>query len=147
MIRKATIDDVENLCRGAESFYNEKLKAKSLTFDKLSSEKYFKWIIEYPESLVLIADNGKFQGAIGGVITPWILDFNLKIMTEMFWFVFPEHRGRIGIKLIKDFEAESKAVGANRILMVGLETINDAVSSLYIRRGYAHLEHHFIKEL
>ena len=146
-IRKATLHDIDNLYFGAWCFHKEKLSQKTLHFDRKSVYQYFKWLIENPLALVLVANNGSFCGSIGGIITPWVLDFNIKIMTEMFWYVLPKQRGSAGLRLIKEFETMSHDMGANRILMVGLEELNKPISKYYTKHGYKHLEHHFIKEI
>ncbi|WP_429925033.1 N-acetyltransferase family protein [Agrobacterium vitis] len=67
------------------------------------------------------------------------------VAKETVWFIAPEARGRSGLIMLDAYEAWAKSIGCVSIGMAALTT-ND-VSSLYVRRGYAPAETHFIKPL
>ena len=149
MIRKATIKDVEGIIILGEKFYNEAefhkkgLGLKSDTFGTLVTQ-----LLELPVALILVAEkNNKIVGTIGGVISPWLLDTDQKILQELWWYVDEEHRG-IGHRLILKFEEEGIKLGANFLLMVTLDSQHEnKLINYYIKMGYEHLEHHFIKKV
>ena len=95
-------------------------------------------------SLFYIMEEGK--GMILGAITPYMFNPSRIISTEIGWYVLPEHRNsRVGLKLIKQFEDESVARGADLLLMATLDA-ND-ISEYYIKKGYNAQEKFFYKEI
>jgi len=147
MIREATLDDINGIYQCAIAFHSELLKQKGMPFNNSTAKKYISWMIEYPQSLFLVAKNHSVIGCIGGVLNPWLLDENVILMTEMIWYVLRKDRGSIGIRLIKAFEKKAQEMGATKIIMISLGETDDPISLFYKRKGYHHLEHHFIKDL
>lgn len=93
-----------------------------------------------------IQKDGVWVAAIGGVVFPDINDGDM-ILTECFWFAFPEARGH-ALRLVKDFEEQGRFMGAKRAIMVHLHSINaEVLSKVYQRMGYQPLEMHYIKDL
>ena len=87
-----------------------------------------------------------------GVLAAMLVDdcFNGDtIANEHFWYVDPEHRrGSHGIKLFKKFIAWSEEVGAKRISMVHLASLNaEKLGKLYERMDFVPLEIHYIKKV
>ncbi len=94
------------------------------------------------QSLIVYGD--KPQGMIAGIIYEHY--FNTEVISqELFWWVDPESRGGVGLKLLSAFENWSKDNGAEKIMMISLEA-ND-VSKVYKKRGYAPLEHTFVRSI
>lgn len=59
-----------------------------------------------PPHLLLIAetDDGTRVGFTGGLFSGHLLNPNIRILAEVFWWVVPEHRGgRAGLKLLEAF--------------------------------------------
>lgn len=85
-------------------------------------------------------------GVLAGFIAPQFMTGAL-IAQEMFWYVLPEHRGSIsGVRMFHEFEkwaTERKAYG---IIMASLAA-NPSVEELYKKRGYCHIESHYLKLL
>lgn len=86
-------------------------------------------------------------GAIGGAVFPDPNDGD-PVATEFFWFVTKEHRGTGGVRLLDTFERWAKGMGARRLLMVHLQNLNpDGLRQFYERRGFQHVESHYLKEI
>ncbi len=92
--------------------------------------------------------NGIATGALGAIIYPDVNDNEL-VATEAFWYVLPEHRGKMdSIRLFQHFEKWAMTREANRILMVHyLNTGSDKLVSFYQRNGYRSIETFFVKEV
>ena len=147
IIRNACKDDMPELIAGSLRFHEAMLKQKTLTFDPDSAKKLMMFLIGSPAALVLVMEMKKsIVGAIGGFLSPWMLDWRIKIMTEFFWWLNEERRGS-GIRLLIEFERLAKIKGADRMIMVTLQQDDETLARYYERRGYKHLEHHFIKEI
>ncbi len=68
-----------------------------------------------------------------------------QVAVETVWFVSESARGRGSMKMLDAYEAWARSVGSTSIVMASLAT-ND-VSGIYLRRGYAPIETHFMKHL
>jgi GNAT superfamily N-acetyltransferase len=99
-------------------------------------------------ALFLIAEqNDEVVGAFGAVVHEDYIS-GQKTASEMFWVVFPEARGTIGLRLFNEFEAEAKKRGAERIMMIHLNHLTpDSLQKFYERRGYRSIEQTFEKVL
>ena len=64
---------------------------------------------------------------------------------ETVWYVTPSSRGRGAIRMLDAYEAWARQQGCAYVGMASLAA-ND-VSGLYLRRGYAPAETHFIKQI
>lgn len=64
---------------------------------------------------------------------------------ETVWYIAPQARGRAAMQMLAAYEAWAIEQGCTAIGMASLAS-ND-VSSLYVRRGYAPAETHFVKSL
>jgi GNAT superfamily N-acetyltransferase len=65
---------------------------------------------------------------------------------ETVWWIDPAHRGRAAIAMLDAYEAWAKAKGCAFAGMAGMGEDPD-VAKLYLRRGYAAAEKHFLKAL
>ena len=93
-------------------------------------------------------DAGKVIGLLGAHFASD--PFNgAKIAAEQFWFVLPEARGTsAAMRMLDAFEAEGRARGVKRILMVRLEgEFAEILDKVYQRRGYVCVERTYAKEI
>ena len=151
MIRQATLEDIPEMVRMGQAFYDyADFGNRGLAVDHKAFGELLANLMQMKESVLLVAeDKGQLVGAIGGMMAPWILNYSQQLLTELWWWVMPEHqKGGIGIKLIEAFQAEGKARGASHVIMVTLAGDKEGkLMSVYSKMGFNHLEHHFIKEL
>lgn len=138
MIRPAAGSDIPRLLEMGEKFAAKAKLAEHVGYDPASMEKTFAAMIEGENFCVLVGDHG----AIGGVKSPHPFNHEHWIAQELFWW----SEGREGLRLFEAFEEWAADCGTIR--MFTLEAVNpDRMGRLYERRGYAPLEHGFIKRI
>jgi GNAT superfamily N-acetyltransferase len=84
-------------------------------------------------------------GVVGmiGVIATFHPYSGQAVMSEMFWYVTPEHRGQ-GVRLLRAAELWAKSHDIRQSIMI---SPSEKVSAFYVRCGYAPVETQFIKNL
>jgi hypothetical protein len=97
--------------------------------------------------VVFIAEDGEVtQGFIMGILMPHLFNKGLLVLSELFWWVKPEHRGsRAGVALLRAFIAYGKEK-ADWITMA-LETGSPVNSEALLKRGFKHFETNFVLEV
>lgn len=91
--------------------------------------------------------DGDIIGGAGGVVTN-LQTSSQAVCIEMFWWVDPEFRGDIGLKLFNAFELEAKERGAKRLLMAYMaNSMPDKLERFYRAKGFVPFEYHVIKQL
>ena len=88
---------------------------------------------------------GELVGMIGGLICPDLYDGEIVCHTS-FWFVVPTARGRLSIQLLEAFEDWAREVGAKRVVVTHLSSV-ESLGLLYSRRGYQPLERSYVRKL
>lgn len=68
------------------------------------------------------------------------------ISAETVWWIDPAHRGRAAIAMLDAYEAWAASKGCKFAGMAGMGD-DPLVANLYLRRGYAVAEKHFLKAL
>jgi len=146
MIRTGTVDDIDDIVRMAEEFWQHTM------FDE-----------EYePEMVAGMAENCMDQGLMSvlqigddvvgfacGVMGPLLANSKVMAGTELAWWVDPVHRqGRNGVMLLKSLEKKAKAAGVKYWTMVFMESsMPDTVKGMYERMGYHKSEESHTKVL
>jgi GNAT superfamily N-acetyltransferase len=99
--------------------------------------------------LYVSEDGGRITGVIGGVMSPFLINPDYGVGTELLMWVEPEHRGGGTADALMDaIERAAREAGLTFWSMMSLEAINpDRVAKIYERRGYELAEHTFLKEL
>ena len=99
------------------------------------------------EDVICICKPGK--GVILGLKYHLYYNPNVTLVQELGWWVEPEYRNTmVGIKLLKEFEAEAKRRNADKIVMVYLEAQTpDRVDRMLQRMNYKHIEYNMVKDL
>jgi predicted N-acetyltransferase YhbS len=86
---------------------------------------------------LLVAEyEGRLVGMIGFVVVSHFLSGE-KVCGEMFWWVEPEYRRGLGIRLMRAAENAAKLGGAKHMLMIAP---NPEVASMYERMNYQFVE-------
>lgn len=97
-----------------------------------------------PDSLVVVAEEeGRVIGMIGAVTYAHHLSGE-RVAGEIFWFVDPAARGRVGLRLLHQAEAWARARGALRFELIAP---TPRAETLYARLGYAPVERTFQRRL
>lgn len=143
-IRLLLADEVSFLLPLARGFYSEgNLPGK---LNEQHCIENVRKIIESGNGFVLAA-GFPIQGAICGLM---FRDANTAdpCCMEHFWYVLPEQRGSIGIRLLDAWEKEAISRGAKRLLMAHIHTDKTSkFTDLYERKGYRMQEQIFSKEV
>lgn len=143
MIREATVEDIDGLVDLGQRFMVESGYARHLAVNPHAQAALAKMLIDAPNGKVLVDErDGEIVGMIGCIATlhPHSGD---AVMSELFWYVSPKHRGA-GIKLLGKAEQWGRD---NRISKSLVVAPNDEVCALYERLGYEKLETQYIKAL
>lgn len=132
-------------CLGcAEEFH--RVFDPSVPFDPVAFLNYWKWALAGDTGIFIIAEKDhKVAGGVGGVITTFQTS-SVPSLVEMFWWVKPEYRGKLGLRLLSEFEREGIKRGAKRCLMALMEGSEpEKVDKIYRAKGYIPFERHYIK--
>jgi RimJ/RimL family protein N-acetyltransferase len=150
MIREMTIEDVPRIAEMAKSFHEYAIADKGLGFSPSDFTRYSVFLMKSPAANILIADvDGVAVGTIAGIITPWFMNFSQLILTELWWWVDPEHRkGKIAFELLDALTEWGKYCGVSKLIMVSIGSDREEiVKRYYKRKGFIYMETQFVKEI
>jgi GNAT superfamily N-acetyltransferase len=145
IIRDATADDMPDLLRMGEAFYETTYYAKIAPFDNDTVENLMNIILD-TGVLKLAVVEGVACGMIGLVMFPFA--FNAKVVSahEVFWYISPDER-MLGFatRLFESAEQECLSKGAVSIQMASLVTSPEGVKKFYESLGYKLEESFYVK--
>lgn len=145
-IQEATLEDLERLTPLCKEFFSKTAFDALTEWDDSQAKEGLTIMIESDTACVFVAKDGdKIIGTISGYVSPiW---FSNDIMgQEVFWYVDPEYRGKVGTKLLNALEFNLKEKGATIINMVHLCNGMDLTRFFY-KKGYRKSEEAFIKRV
>ena len=151
IIVPATRFDIEGIADCAERFFlyaDYESQGMPLNREDFKDMVLSNYIMDESGLALLLKDDpcGKIRGGIAGRMSAWGYNRSIKIMVELFYWVDQEYRGLNSIRLIDKFEKESFKKGANKVVMISINTdLKDGVDRLYKKRGFEHFEQFFIK--
>lgn len=98
------------------------------------------------QHLFLVAEqDGKFAGFICGLVTTHLFNPQIKVLSELFWWVLPEYREtKIGAMLFHEYEKYG-AENCQWVIMT-IESISPVKPESFLNRGYKLKEQAFVKE-
>lgn len=144
MIREAVLDDVPAIVALGRSFVSEDHYARFLMAKTGMLTVYMTGVVAGTTSAILISESA---GSIVGMLGIQVADHPMsgeKTAAELFWYVLPEHRNGVGRELMKAAEAWARSRGAAKLQMTAPD---QRVAKVYERRGFAHVESTYQKEL
>ena len=144
MIRLATLDDMSELLRMGESFFNAYGYSDITKFNKKDTKDLLGRLID--DGLLLT--DGK-TSMLGFVVFPMFMNNQTIVAQELFWWVDEESRkSGIGIEILKQAEDLAKEYGATVMMMLSINELDgDRVNKLYERLGYKQREQSFMRIL
>lgn len=149
-IRRATMNDIEELLRMARSFVQYS-GVEGLEMHPASCVSLVQMLTTQENAALFVADDqdGTLAGMIGGMVAPQLFNHTRLEATEFCWWVEEDHRnGGLGPLLLGTFEKWAKEAGARSVRMAVLEgPLHDMIAAVYKRRGYKPVEHHFGREV
>lgn len=116
-------------------------------FNPQDFETVLRNVIDSPDGILLIADEGGPIGMLGAIKYPFYMNRSHITVQELFWWVDENQRGtNAGTALISALESWAAEHGAKSVQMACLEAIEpQRIGALYRRRGYAASDHSFLK--
>lgn len=144
MIRRATADDVPGIGLMAEAFvasteYRALLSLKPEFIAMLAEQ-----LITNDNALALVCEaDGRLVGMMGVLAFPHMMSGET-IATEVVWWMEPDHRGRDGIRMLRQAEAWAKEQGATILQMIAP---NIRIERFYDLLGYVPVERSYQKRL
>jgi hypothetical protein len=138
MIRAATAQDIPRLLEMGRKFADEAGVTARIGWDDDSVSDMLAGLIESPDGIVLVSDNGM----IGGYVAAHPFNRAVRMFVELFW----RAEDGQGLALLNAAEADAEARGATKSVMVAMDGM-ERTTRLYGRLGYALCEAQFMKEL
>jgi GNAT superfamily N-acetyltransferase len=143
VIRYATEADIARLVEMGERFATETVYRDRIPVNPGAMAKTAALLILGDRGVVFVSEAaGRVVGMIGLLLFENPLTAEISV-SEMFWWVEPEHRGR-GVRLLKRAEQWASDCGAVKLHMIAP---TPEVGQLYERLGYAQLETTYQKAL
>lgn len=135
MIREATYSDIAKIMSLGREFADEAGVTARVGWSDESVEMLLVSLIESPNGVLLVSDDGM----IGGVIYPHPFS-GLNIFVEMFW----RARDGNGLALLNAAEKAARERGASQMVMIAMDDM-DRTRRLYGRIGYEPVEVQYMK--
>lgn len=136
MIRAATVEDIPRLLEMGEKFAAKAKLTDHVGYVPADMANTFAWMIEGGHP-VFIGE----AGAIGATSTQHPFNATHIAAQEVFWW----SEGREGLRLLDALEGWC-AANCHSLRMITLHSVRpEATGRLYERRGFAPLEHSYIK--
>ena len=139
-MRKATKDDMLEIVRMGQAFADALGEEHDITSILQTANN----LIDNDIGVILIDDHAM----AGALVVPNFFHNSRLIATELFWWVDKEARGNgSGKKLLNGLESWAKEQGAERLTMVGMESLDPRVGLLYEKAGYTKFETNYVRAL
>ena len=143
MIRKATIDDIDQILVMSDNFWEETIYDEP--FIPEDTRIMVNMALEH--GLLAVVDLEGVVGFVAGVKAPLLANHSVLSGTELAWWIEPDYRkGRLGIDLMLYIENLAKMQGIKYWNMVSMESSNPEVANkIYSRLGYIKTETSYTK--
>jgi GNAT superfamily N-acetyltransferase len=85
---------------------------------------------------------------LGTMSSPYLLQINRKVASELLWWVEKEHRNSpVGLRLFNAFESWASCADTITVGHYEGTEESETISRLYQRKGYTPMERNYIKEM
>lgn len=148
-IRDATPEDADTIAALGASFHEEAGWSDVASFNEDDCREFLRALPAQKGAIYLVAEaDGKIVGMAAGIIAPLYFNRSHRHAQELFFWVDPEHRGRVGGRLLDVFEEAARNWGTDTMALVALNQVRPELTGrLYSRRGYRASEHYWIRRL
>lgn len=147
LVRPAAETDIPRLIELGRHFY-EQTAYRRVPYSEKGAAGWYRLMLDH--GLLFVAtDDEALVGVIGGMSSPFLINPEHGVGTELLMWVEPEYRKSGAATALMDaIEAAAKDLGLTYWSMMCLEAVQpDVAANLYKRRGYTLAEHTFVKEL
>lgn len=145
-MRPATLADVEAIVAMGERFRSQTAYAATIAPSLDSLRTFTTRMVTGEDSLVLVAAD-QATGALVGMISVLLYTHHLSGVRqahEVVWWVDPEERGALGLRLLRDAERWARAQGAESLDLIAPTARSE---QLYDRLGYTPVERMYYRKL
>ncbi len=143
-IRRATSDDLPRIVEMGSHFIQASRYREIIVESPHNMEQTVQWLLASEDNTIFVAAiDGRVQGMLGLATSNHPLS-GQRVAYEMFWWVEPAHRGRVGFRLLSAAEHWARASGCHDLHVVAP---TPDVERLYDRLGYTRVEVSYAKRL
>ena len=145
MMRHATDRDVDRVVEMGRRFITETAYAPHIPVNADKMRELAENLISSNDGLLLVWDDGArgMSGMLGALVFEHPMSGE-KVCSEMFWWVNPESRGTVGMKMLRYMEKWAVDRGAVKMMMIAP---NERVGRFYERVGYERIETSYQRSL
>lgn len=137
-IRRATAADYDAMAEMGQHFLNATPYGQCVSASAETLASFTRSIGGLDTAILLVADTGdRLVGMVAGWVFPHPFSGQL-VASELVWWVEPDARGSVGVRLLQAFETWAVERGATAIQMIAPE--GSSIGTLYERRGYRRVE-------
>jgi GNAT superfamily N-acetyltransferase len=148
-IRLATEEDAKDCIMMGVKFFEASPYHDKIPYKLESITDLFYKLLE--EGFILVACNtedGRCVGMLSVILSPFMINDDVIIASEVTWWVDPEHRHtNLATRLKVQAEEVSKERGATLMSMSVLSNSPPEIAKMYLRDGYEALESSYVKVL
>ena len=147
MFLHATKADLKDCVPCARAFHN--IYDPGVEFCEKSFIDYWESMLDSGKGFMILIEHrdGDVIGGVGGVVSNFQTSSVLNSI-EMFYWVDPEFRGEVAIRLYNEFISESKRRGATRVLMAYMQNSDpDRMRRFYLAKKFVPFEYHVLKNI
>lgn len=144
-LEKTDFDGVKSL---SEEFFALAAQGTKYTWNDTGFQNLFDLATNDKSSFtgIVAEDEGKIVGVLVFAVLP-TMAYHQVVGHEMMWYVRPEARGSVGIRMFRMAEDIAKLMGANAMVFVANKASGfDKVCDFYRRQGYKEIEHLYQKD-
>lgn len=148
MIRRLEKRDIEGVKALAQEFFSIAAQDTKYTWNDSGFDKLFGLATDDNSSFtgIVAEEEGSIIGVLVFAVLP-TMAYHQSVGHEMMWYVRPDARGSVGIRMFKMAEDIAKRMGANAMVFVANRASGfDKVCDFYRRQGYKELEHLYQKD-
>jgi GNAT superfamily N-acetyltransferase len=144
--RPATLADVEAIVAMGERFRSQTTYADTVEKSPESVRALTTRMVNGDDSIVFVAEDPATGDLVGmlAVLTYTHYMSGVRKAIEVVWWVDPDQRGTLGVRLLRDAETWARARGAEALELIAP---TPRIEQLYDRLGYAPVERMYFRRL
>ncbi len=149
-VRRASQGDVSAIIRMGLAFIESVPALSRVGIDEPATRALIERLVSSDDAAIFVVESGGDPfGMLAIVSYEYYFNPEFTMSQELFWWVDEEHRNSgCASEMLSAAESWSRSRGVRAMQMISLdESDGDAVSAMYVRRGYVPLERSYVKEI
>lgn len=143
IIRRATLDDIDEIVPGARAFAKQ-AQVEHLIADDIKEP--LAGLMALPSVRVYLAETDKIVGGIGVSVLPFMWNHSLIEMSELFFWVYPGAPPTAALALLRRILADVEEELIDLVTLASLPTSPAGVNRVYKKLGFVKIQEMFQKE-